>query len=298
MKKFSTQDSFSNRTRLLCLGLLIALLAACSSFRFAYNQGDTLLYWWLNAYLDLDSEQANAVKKDIDEVFAWHRKTQLPDYVQVLQKAQRQLAANPTQADLIADYRDIQRRGKELLLRVAPELADLALTVKPDQIEQMEKKFEKNNRDFRKKFLSDEDDRRKARYKKSVEQFEQWFGDFTSAQEQQIRRLSDARPNDSRLWFDERLRRQQVISSVLRKIMQEKPSRDAATAMIRKAINDEFARFESGERKAAFDAYLDGTTRYTLDVIRMTTPEQKAHAYKRMQGWIGDLNALASQQQK
>ena len=27
--------------------------------------------------------------------------------------------------------------------------------------------------------------------------------------------------------------------------------------------------------------------------FRLTTPEQKAHAQKRMQGWINDFNALA-----
>jgi hypothetical protein len=275
------------------LALCLAFLAACTSFRFAYNQGDTLLYWWMNAYLDLDSEQSSAVKKDIDALFAWHRKTQLPDYTQVLAKAQKQLAGNPTQADLTADYRDIQRRGKDLLLKAAPDLAELAVTIKPDQIAQMEKKFAKNNKEFRKKFLGDDDDRRKARYKKSLEQFEQWFGNFTRSQEEQIRRLSDARPNDSKAWYDERVRRQQVIAALLRKISQEKPNKEAATAMIRNAINDEFARFESGEKKAFFDAYLDGATRYTLEVIRMTTPEQKAHAHKRMQGWINDLNTLA-----
>lgn len=296
MKKFNMQTSFSSRTRLLCLGLLVALLAACSSFRFAYNQGDTLLYWWMNAYLDLDSEQSAAVKKDIDALFAWHRKTQLPDYVQVLQKAQRQLAANPTQADLAADYRDIQRRGKELLLKAAPELAELAITIKPAQIRQVEKKFEKNNKDFRKKYLGDEDDRRKARYKKSLEQFEQWFGNFNGDQEDQVRRLSDARPNDSKTWYDERVRRQQMILALLRKIVQEKPNKEAATTLVRNAINEEFARFETGEKKAMFDGYLDATTRYTLEVIRMTTPEQKAHAQKRILGWIGDLNALAAQQ--
>jgi cell division protein FtsI/penicillin-binding protein 2 len=296
MKKFNTHATFSSRTRLLCLGVLIAFLAACSSFRFAYNQGDTLLYWWMNAYLDLDSEQSASVKQDIDQLFAWHRKTQLPDYSQVLARAQKQLAGNPTQADLIADYRDIQRRGKDLLLKAAPELADLALTIKPDQIARMEKKFAKNNKDFRKKFLGDEDDRRKARYKKSLEQFEQWFGNFSNKQEDQIRRLSDARPNDSRAWFEERVRRQQMIGALLRKIMHPKPDKETATALIRDAINSEFARYETGEKKAFFDAFLDATTRYTLEVIRMTTPEQKAHAHKRIQGWIGDLNALAAQQ--
>ena len=92
MKKFNT-----------CIVLAFAiLLAACSSLRLAYNNGDTLLYWWLDAYVDFDSEQKSEVKQDIGEFFRWHRKTQLQDYVQFLQKAQRQLRGSPTQADVMA----------------------------------------------------------------------------------------------------------------------------------------------------------------------------------------------------
>jgi len=82
----------------------------------------TLLYWWLDAYVDFDSEQKADVKQDIGEFFRWHRKTQLQDYVQFLQKAQQQLRGNPTQADLMADYVDIRDRTEALLLRSAPIL--------------------------------------------------------------------------------------------------------------------------------------------------------------------------------
>jgi len=40
-------------------------------------------------------EQQEQLKKDIDDLFHWHRKTQLNDYVQILQTGQRQLAGNP-----------------------------------------------------------------------------------------------------------------------------------------------------------------------------------------------------------
>jgi hypothetical protein len=51
---------------------------------------------------------------------------------------------------------------------------------------------------------------------------------------------------------------------------------------------------DAPDRKAFFDAYVDSTSKFILTAIRITTPEQKAHAQKRMQGWIDDFNALAA----
>ena len=110
MKKNNTQDNMFHRIRLLCVIALMLTVAACSSIRFTYNNGDTLLYWWLNAYVDIDNDQSDFVKRDIDELFHWHRTTQLPDYVQVLQNAQRQLAGNVTQPELMSTYKDIRSR--------------------------------------------------------------------------------------------------------------------------------------------------------------------------------------------
>jgi hypothetical protein len=61
MKKFNTPQPLFQRARLLFLVALMATLTACSTIRFTYNHGDTLLYWWLNAYIDLDSDQSDWV---------------------------------------------------------------------------------------------------------------------------------------------------------------------------------------------------------------------------------------------
>lgn len=288
MKKFNT-----------CIVLAFAiLLAACSSLRLAYNNADTLLYWWLDAYVDFESDQKAEVKQDIDEFFRWHRKTQLQDYVQFLQKAQRQLRGNPTQADLMADYTDIRDRTEAMLLRSAPDIAELALTLKPEQLETMEKKFAKNNAKFRKENMKgDAQDQNKFRYKKSMEQFELWFGDFSDDQEATIRRASDARPLDNGLWLDERMKRQGRIIALARKIMTEKPSKQVATQWIEEHVRSSFDRLSASERKPFFDAYTQGTLELVHTVVRIATPEQKAHAQKRMEGWIKDLNTLAGQAQ-
>jgi hypothetical protein len=296
MKKFNTQALFQNRLTYALLILLLVVMAGCSSLRLAYNNGDTVLYWWLNAYVDLDRDQKGWVREDIDKLFDWHRKTQLKDYVEILRKGQKQVQGNPTQADLMADYSEIKSRTQSLLLKAAPDLADLARSLKPEQIAQMEKKFKSNNDDYRKKFLTgDQEKRQQLRYKKSMEQFELWFGSFSSEQEALIRKASDARPLDNEIWLDERSRRQRNVLTLVQKVQNEKLGKEATVALINTLIKDSFDRLEHSDRKAFFDAFENSTAQMILTVIKIATPAQKAHAVKRMQGWIDDFNSLAAQ---
>jgi hypothetical protein len=296
MKKFNTHTTLLQRVRLLFLATLVVLAAGCSTIRFTYNHGDTLLYWWLNAYIDIDSDQSDWVKKDINNLFQWHRTTQLRDYAGLLTKMQRQLGdGNVTQEELLSDYRDIKARTELLAFKALPQLADLAMSIKPEQLAQMEKKFAKNNADFRKKFMSGSvEDQQEARFKKAREQFELWFGSFSREQEAQLRKASDARPLDNEIWLQERMLRQKKIVALVRRVQQEKLNKEQTMSAIHGMLRDMLDRMEAPERKAFFDAYVDNTAKFILAAIRITTPEQKAHAQKRMQGWIEDFNALAA----
>lgn len=295
MKKFNTPQSLFQRARLLLLIALMVVAAGCSTIRFTYNHGDTLLYWWLNAYLDLDSDQSDWVKKDIDKLFQWHRSTQLRDYAGLLGKMQRQLGdGTVTQEELLSDYRDVKARTELLAFKALPELADLAMSIKPDQIGQMEQKFAKNNDKFRREFMSGSvEDQHKARFKKAMDQLNLWFGGFSRDQEAQLRRASDARPLDNEIWLQERMLRQKKIVALLRRVHDQKLNKEQTMSAIHDTLRDFFDRMEAPERKAFFDAYVDNTAKFILTAIKLTTPDQKAHAQKRMQGWINDFNALA-----
>ena len=295
MKKFNTPQHLFYRARLLFLVALMATLAACSTIRFTYNHGDTLMYWWLNAYVDLDSDQSDWVKKDIDHLLQWHRTTQLRDYAALLSKMQRQMGdGNVTQDELLADYRDIKARTELLAFKALPQLADLAMSVKPDQIAQMEQKFAKNNDKFRKEFMSGSvDDQKKARFKKAMDQFELWFGSFSRDQEAQLRRASDARPLDNDIWLQERVLRQKKIVALLRRVHDQKLNKEQTMSAVHELLREFFDRMDAPERKAFFDAYVDNTSKFILTAVKLTNPQQKQHAQQRMQGWINDFNTLA-----
>lgn len=295
------QSNMPPRSRRTLYGLFlivfITVLAGCSSLKLAYNNGDTLLYWWLNGYVDLTSEQKDTVKDDIDRLFQWHRKTQLQDYIQILQTAQRQLTAGPSQADLQNDYDDVKKRTEALLLKATPELAELTRSLQPEQIATLERKFAANNSEFRKKNMrGDKEAQQRYRFKKSMEQFELWFGNFTHDQEAQIRKASDARPLNNEIWLDERTRRQNNILALARKVQSEKLSKEATQAEIQKLIKEGFRRLDNSDRKAFFDAAEEANIQLVLTVINLATPVQKAHAQKRMQGWIDDFRTLSGEQ--
>lgn len=296
MKKFNTHPEVLQRVRLLFLAFVVVLAAGCSSIRFTYNHGDTLLYWWLNAYIDIDSDQSDWVKKDIDNLFQWHRTTQLRDYAGLLGKMQRQLGdGSVTQDELLADYRDIKARTELLAFKALPQLADLAMSIKPEQINQMEKKFAKNNVDFRKKFMSGSvQDQQDARFKKSMEQFNLWFGSFSRDQEAALRKASDVRPLDNEVWLQERTLRQKKIVALLRRVQGEKLNKEQTMSAVHNLLRDMFDRMDAPDRKAFFDAYVDNTAKFIITAVRLSTPEQKAHAQQRMQGWINDFNTLAT----
>jgi hypothetical protein len=138
------------------------------------------------------------------------------------------------------------------------------------------------------------DDQHKARFKKAMEQFELWFGNFSRDQEAQLRKASDARPLDNDVFLQERVMRQKKIVALLRRVQQDKLNKEQTMSAIHDLLRGFFDRMEAPDRKAFFDAYIDSTSKFILTGIRMTTPEQKAHAQKRMQGWINDFEALAA----
>jgi hypothetical protein len=159
----------------------------------------------------------------------------------------------------------------------------------------MEQKFRKNNETYRKKFMSGSvQDQREKRFDKNMEQYELWFGDFSREQTAILRRASDARPLDNEIWLEERTLRQKRILAVLREVQQKKLGKDATIALLHNLVKELFSRFDAPERKAFYDTQMEGSMQMILTAVKIATPAQKAHAHKRMQGWIEDFNTLAA----
>jgi hypothetical protein len=294
MQKFIMQPY---RALVLRYGIFLfaCVLAGCSALRLGYANGDTVTYWWLNSYIDINEEQKPWVRQDIERLFTWHRKTQLGDYAQYLEQVQQRLQHPVKPDDLMQDYAGIKKRSLVFIDKALPELTRLAMDLQPEQIAHLEKKFASNNEAYRKEYLKGNlEDRQLFRFKKVLKQAEYWFGNFTSEQEAQIRKASDARPLDNELWAEERRQRQQELLRILRKIQSDKPSKEAVSAMLRQYVERSFDNFTYAEHKDFFDGMRNGSANMVAVIANVATQEQREHARERLQKWIDDCRALAA----
>ncbi|WP_235953519.1 DUF6279 family lipoprotein [Noviherbaspirillum galbum] len=273
------------------------LLMSCSALRVGYANGESVVYWWLDGYVDFQHDQKPWVKERIRTLFDWHRKTQLRDYAQVFAHVQQRLQKGTpvTAAEVLEQYGIIRQKSLLVIDKALPDLTDLALALEPEQLGKLEKKFASNNDSYRKDYLrGDLEQRQQFRFKKVMKQAEYWFGNFSDEQEKEIRALSDGRPLDNEIWMNERMTRQKEMLAILRRIQQEKPSKEAAMGMLRNHAATLFEFVTYKEHKEFFDGSRDGMAKLVAGMINMTTPAQRQHAAERLQKLIDDCNSLAA----
>ena len=293
MQNFSTRPLYKF-AQAAGIWLLVVFLSGCSMARLGYNNGETVSYFWLNSYVGFDADQKPWVKKELANLFAWHRRTQLPEYLPLLAQAQKRVHKPVSEAELARDYDDIRRRILVMTDRAAPVAADLALALRPEQIASIEKKFTENNEKFRKERLrGDLDKRQRDRYKRSMKQAEIWFGNFSAEQERQIRQLSDARPMDDELVLADRMQRQAEMIRMLQRIEAEKPAREVAVGLIRQYVSGAMDHYNHLEYQSYFEKYRAAQVRMVAGIINLTTPAQKQHFEQELQGWIDEFDTLS-----
>lgn len=298
MRNLSTHPLRKILSGVIVLALALTL-AGCSAWRLGYQNADSFSYWWLNRYVNFNDDQSPWVKEELTKFFAWHRSTQLPEYAQMLERAQTRLASGKAihDADIERDMAQMKVYALRSSEHALPALSRLALSLSPKQIDNIARRFETNNEKFRKEHLrSSQEDQLQQRYEKVMKHAEYWFGDFNKAQRVRIRAASDARPLDNALWLAERQRRQQALLALLRKIQKEKPSAEATQQMLRAYIERVLENFSYEEHKAFFDGARSGTVQMTTAIVNMADGEQKTHARKRLQKVIEDGYALAGRE--
>lgn len=299
MQKFSMGMQRAGMTILLIVAVC-GLLSGCSAARLAYENGESLSYWWFDGYLDFDATQRAVVKADIAEAFAWHRRSELPDYVDLLGSIQTRLqrsivqGSQVTRTEIQADVDEVRRRLRRMTEHAAVPLAALAASLQPVQLARLQEKLAAKNSAYRKENLrGDVGQRQDRRFKKALQQAEYWFGDFDDQQEAAIRAASDARPLDPETVYEERLRRQTAMLALIRRIQTERPLPATAAALIAAFLDPANQHAAMPEKKAFFEAQQEGNIRLATVIVNLANPAQRASAIARVRQWRNDLAALS-----
>jgi len=255
------------------LGVLIVLVG-CSTIKLGYNNLADVGYWWLDGYIDFEDAQTPRAREDLARLHAWHRATELPRIGELLQRAERLAAAEVTPEQLCALVPEFRTRLRAVGDRAEPALAALALTLTPAQLQHLERKYARNNNDFRKDWLQvSPTDVQEKRAEQLTERAENIYGSLNDAQRAVLQ--------------------QQLQKSTLRRLAGQNVPPEQARAQVRSLI-DRLASPPDAEQRARQEALTQESCRTIAALHNAATPAQRDRAGKRLRAYQQDLQELAA----
>jgi hypothetical protein len=280
------------------IGALLPLfLAACSTLQFGYQQADSLSYWWLDSYLDLESAQSPQVRADLTALHAWHRRHELPLYIELLQQMQRLASDSQTKPQQIcALIPELRQRMLRLGGQTAAMAASLVVTLTPAQLHHLAQQFDKRNRRWREQWLDlSTAEFHEHRFKQAKERAELLYGRLNKVQLALLHQQLAGSSFDPRLSYREALRRQQDILNTLRE--------HSATSARATHVADEMLALIERSVLSPDPVYRRHSEQWIAESCQLlaalhgsASALQRAHAKEQLQSYAEDLRALLATQ--
>ncbi len=274
---------------------ILALAGGCSLVRLGYNQAPDLAYWWLDGYYDFNEVQQSKVRESIATWFAWHRKTQLPDYAVLLDRAQAEVQRDATPAQMCRWNDEFLARANIASDQALPALADLVLSLAPEQFKHLQKRLNKDMKEFESDYLQPSpQERAKAAVKRVVDRVEMLYGSLDDGQRQQVIASVAASPFDPVAWGVERVERQKEMMRTLQELVDQRADKERAQAALR-TLSERAQHSPSTSYRAYQQRLIAYNCAFAAQMHNATNAEQRQTAANRFKGWAEDARALAAQ---
>ncbi|MES2561312.1 MAG: DUF6279 family lipoprotein [Pseudomonadota bacterium] len=274
--------------------IMVALVAACSFSRFAYNQADTAAAWMIDDYFTLEGDQKQDFQKRFERVYAWHRAEQLPEYAAFLRTARGRVQQGLKSEDVLWFVDGVRSRVRVAARYAAPDTAAFLATITPAQIENLKAKWEKDNAKYvrENKVNGTPDERIEVEAKKVSKAFKEWLTGLNNEQEQRVMTLVRDLPPIYQFRYTERLRRQKEFIALLAHRAEE---RERFTARVSEWLAN-WDRGRSAEDQKRLDAWWAKRAEIFAALEKSLTGEQRTASLARMQRYIDDATQLASRE--
>lgn len=284
--------------RLLWVLIVAAWVSGCSFVRVGYELAPWYSVRQLDAAWQLDPTQSAFARERMDELMRWHRRSELPEIARWLRSVNARIDGG-------VDIEEVSGWRKTGLLhwdrtvqQLSPGLARLISSLRPEQIEAMNKRMVTENEDYRREFLPDDLSERQARRVKRAEaRLVSFVGDLTQSQRELVLRKAAAMPRNEEIWFAERLARQRDLAELMRRL--SSAGSPLVGAQLERA-NQQVLDFllplwepREPQRRQALEGALRASDDMTAAVLSIAPPDQKARLAARLLGWVNDIEALS-----
>lgn len=279
-------------------GIIVVLaatvvLAACGALKLGYKTLPEVAYWWLDGYVDFSDDQAPQVRTELARLHAWHRQQELPRLVEMLERMEK-LAPGPVSAQQACQFiAEGQARLNVVADRAQAPVVALALSLEPEQLAQLQRKYRDNNDKFRREWIHQPlAQQREKRYEDALKRYEMIYGDLDGPQKRVLRQGIEHSIYEPQRVLAERMRRQQDLLQVLARVRELDAAPAEAQALLRGYL-ERAQRSPDASHRAYQEELRQEHCRIFSAVHDSTTPAQRERAVRRLQAYQRDLRELA-----
>jgi hypothetical protein len=267
----------------------VVSLAGCNQVYLGYSNLDTFATWSADEHFDLDLRQKQEFRTRFAKLHAWHRYEQLPEYAAFLSETKTRVEHGVTRADFLWAVGGVQERYRTIIRHSTDDAAAVLVTITPEQIQTLQRQFDKANRKFVREHRIDAsaDEQRRETARRTVKRIREWAGNLTLEQEKRITAMARDLPLIHGLRHEDRMRRQREFVQLLR--TREDPK--FAQQLRHFLLNWEEGRDPRYERM--FRESTEKHAELYVAISAMLTPVQRAMVARKVQGYVDDFTRLA-----
>ena len=263
-------------------------LGACSRVGLAYRNLDVIIPWTLSDYLDMNGEQKSWLDERLKEHLSWHCTTQLPGYLDWLDRLQTMIATNQvTDAALQARAHEAEQAIAETAREITPSAIELLQRLDDKQVAEMNDAFAKDQRKRQEQYLKPSLDQQiKERGARMEKRLNDWLGPLSTTQRQRVATWSSALGEQNTQWLANRVHWQKQFSAaVAQRQSPQFPQRIETLLVNRERL------WTADYRKAYANTEAQARSLF-VDLMAESTPQQRERLLKKIEGVRKDFNDL------
>lgn len=262
-------------------------LAGCTS-GFVYDRLDWVVSWYVGGLVSLDEEQDRRLETLVESTLDWHRRTQLPRYVRLLEEMAAESAAPLDAAAVGRRYAEVEVLLDDFIRQVNPGVAGLLATLSPGQVDELAGNLAEDNEELWEDFAGATPERRRAqRTKNAVKALQRFYGRLTPAQkalvDARLQRLNDV----SEDWIERREHWQERLIAML-----SPPAEGLEGELLDLALRPN--QFDTPEYRRRVDANRRVIFEMVAELSTTLTDEQRRHVERKFRSYATDLREVAA----
>jgi hypothetical protein len=270
--------------------LLIFTLAlgACSRVGLAYRNLDVIIPWSLSDYVDMNGEQKDWFNERLKEHLSWHCTTQLPGYLDWLDRLQAMVESNQvSDAALQERTAEAKQAIAETAREITPSAIELLQGLDDKQVAEMNDAFAKDLRKRQQEYVKPPLAQQiKERGERMEKRLNDWLGPLSDTQKQRVVAWTNALGDQNTQWIANRAHWQQQFSAAVA----QRQSAEFAQRIETLLVNRE-RLWTADYRKAYANTEAQARSLF-VDLMAESTPQQRQRLLKKIEGVRKDFNDL------